>query len=328
MAIDFGKQATGLKYHFPLAHYYLGRARLEKGETNLGIESLQLALQQNPNFVEAHKVLAEVVRRENPDAADMHLEIIVELNRKNKMLTDDEVEIELPDVSPEEFKEQLPTLKAITETEESDVKIRPLSAPKKKGQAKPEDRPEVIIVSGLPRSGTSMMMQMLVAGGITPFTDSERVADESNPKGYFEAEIVKTMPRENKWMLECETQAVKVVAPLVPFLPQQMHYKAIIMNRDIDEILDSQSTMIERLEKEVTDIENERLAKIYKGNLHLAIQLLRAHGNSVLLANYREIVANPQEIIDSLGEFLGQKLDVEAMKKVVSPALYRQKKNI
>ena len=104
---------------------------------------------------------------------------------------------------------------------------------------------EVVVVSGLPRSGTSMMMQMLNAAELTPYTDSKREADENNPKGYFESEIAKQLARTNTWIEECQGKVVKIVAPLIPYLPQKFRYKVIFMDREIEEIIESQSKMLE-----------------------------------------------------------------------------------
>ena len=123
-----------------------------------------------------------------------------------------------------------------------------LSQPPQKSIAK-EDSPkseqeEIIVVSGLPRSGTSMMMQMLAAAGLEIYTDNERKPDENNPKGYLEADAVKGLATDNAWIKDCRGKVIKVVAPVVPYLPQQERYRVVFMQRDIKEIVSSQNRML------------------------------------------------------------------------------------
>ena len=105
---------------------------------------------------------------------------------------------------------------------------------------------ELMIVSGLPRSGTSMLMQMLIAGGMTILSDNKRESDQDNPRGYFELEAVKTMFREQGWLADARGKVIKVVVPIVSGLPPGHDYRVILIERDYDEILASQATMIER----------------------------------------------------------------------------------
>lgn len=329
-AVDFGKQATGLKFHFPVAHFFLGKAKNQLGDFNGAVSSLSTAVKQNPNFVEVHELLAKIFRKSilDEDLAKFHKATAEELTRQNAAIHQDD-NFDLPEVSVEQFRAELPKLEGMEEDENSEF-TRPLSQAKPMAVAEKKTTddsgaPEVIIVSGLPRSGTSMMMQMLKAGGMELFTDSERVPDENNPKGYYEAEIVKKLGKKNKWVRDCDGQVIKVVAPLVPSLPQGVDYKVIFMNRDMDEILNSQTSMLERLKKEGGDIENSTLAEIYENHIRAAIHLLKVHHQSILLANYREIVADPGATAEKICKYLGRNLNIEAMIAAVSPELYREK---
>ena len=328
-AIDFGKQATGLKFHFPVAHYFLGRSKNKIGDFNGAITSLSTAVKQNPNFVEVHELLAKIYRKSvlDEDLAKFHKSTAEELSRQNESIRQND-SFDLPEFRAEQFRADLPKL---DEMETNADFVRPLSQAKaifgiEKATAKDAGVPEVIIVSGLPRSGTSMMMQMLKAGGVDVFTDSERTPDESNIKGYFEAEIVKKLGKENKWVHDCDGQVIKVVAPLIPSLPQGVNYKVIFMNRDMGEILNSQTSMLERLQKDGGNIEQERLGEIYQNQIHVAIHLLKVHGQSIFVANYHEIVENPGPAAKQIAKYLERDLDEEAMCKAVSPELYREKK--
>lgn len=105
----------------------------------------------------------------------------------------------------------------------------------------------ITIVTGLPRSGTSLAMQMLAAGGVEPFTDGERTADESNPRGYLELEAVKQLKKDASWVPSARGKAVKVISHLMAELPRDETYRAVFVERDMDEILTSQEKMLERL---------------------------------------------------------------------------------
>lgn len=169
------------------------------------------------------------------------------------------------------------------------------------------------------------MMQMLTAGGLTPFTDGVRTADESNSKGYFEAEVVKQLQRKNNWLKDCDGKVVKVVAPLIPYLPQGVNYKIVFMHRNISEILDSQSAMLERLQEEGSDLDHESLAEAFRGQVNSAMYCLAVHQHENFSARYNELLADPAGCVPGLIEFLGRDLDSEAMVAAVNPALRRQR---
>ena len=200
-AIDFAKQATGLKFQFPLAHFFLGLARKGVKDFDGAVQSLNTAIQQNPNFVEAHQTLASIYEMSHLDEnlAREHTSIARELAAANTELNESPSKIKLPEIDAEEFREQLKLLNYFWDDEDADF-IRCIGQPKSTRLEAIEDPPEVVIVSGLPRSGTSMMMQVLQAGGIEPFTDQSRMPDESNPRGYLEADIVKQLQKKNNWV--------------------------------------------------------------------------------------------------------------------------------
>jgi hypothetical protein len=104
----------------------------------------------------------------------------------------------------------------------------------------------LVVVTGLPRSGTSMLMQMLAAGGMRFLSDGLREADEDNPRGYLEFEPVKNLLKDSKWLFEGAGKAVKIVAPLLAALPPGLACRVILSERDLDEVLDSQERMLVR----------------------------------------------------------------------------------
>lgn len=186
----------------------------------------------------------------------------------------------------------------------------------------------VVVVSGLPRSGTSMMMKMLEAGGQEILTDNVREADANNPKGYYEFERVKDMKDGDlAWLPEARGKVVKIVTGLITFLPADYNYKVIFMQRDLTEILSSQSKMLDRLGKGDDNIPNDQMAKIYQEHLKQVNAWLFKQANiETLYLNYNKMVADPTESLYKVNALLGGGLDVPAMSAVVDRELYRERK--
>src|SRR5690606_32353125 len=160
----------------------------------------------------------------------------------------------------------------------------------------------VVVVTGLPRSGTSMLMQMLVAGGLPAFTDREREADASNPRGYFEHERIKALAHDKGWLPEADGHAAKVVAPLLPHLPQGPHYRVIFLERDLDEVLASQAAMLDRLGKPSAD--PALLRPVYERHLAAAQRWLQTtpRAESLVLA-HRDLIERPAAQAAALNAF-------------------------
>ena len=123
------------------------------------------------------------------------------------------------------------------------------------------------MVTGLPRSGTSLAMQLLEGAGILPFTDGQRLADASNPQGYYKAEIVKTLPQDSTWLAQAEGRAVKVIHLLLPHLPDNRYYRVLVMGREIDAVLRSQRLMLERLGQAGAALPEARLQGVMQAQL-------------------------------------------------------------
>jgi len=181
---------------------------------------------------------------------------------------------------------------------------------------------KIIIVSGLPRSGTSMMMQMLHAGGIDILTDEVREANEFNPKGYYEHELVKSLAKDKSWLDKAEGKAVKIIAQLLQFLPSNYDYKIIFMQRDMDEILQSQQKMLGKKEGTYP----VAIAKAFEKELErVEIWAKKEPNVDILNVNYKEIIVNATDMAGKIDEFLKFQLDTEKMIEVVDPDLYRNK---
>jgi hypothetical protein len=185
----------------------------------------------------------------------------------------------------------------------------------------------VILVSGLPRSGTSMAMKMLAAGGLEVVADGIRAADEDNPRGYFEDERVKALgeSRDKAWLRAARGRAIKVISYLLKDLPIENNYKVIFLRRDLQEVLASQGKMLER-RSEDNDASDEQMLEIFESHLWRIDYLFKhaAHFERLDL-RYAEVVAEPRRAAERINVFLGGRLDVERMVEAVDPRLYRNR---
>ena len=184
----------------------------------------------------------------------------------------------------------------------------------------------VIVVSGLPRSGTSMLMQMLAAGGLELLTDARRAADEDNPRGYFELEQVRHLPRDRgHWLREARGKAVKVVSTLLRDLPGGYNYKVILVRRDLGEVLDSQARMLAR-RGQVHDIDRARMQRLFEDDLWRATHLLRCAGRfEYVEVDYAQVIGNPGSQAKRIADFVAAGLNVDKMAGAVDGALYRNR---
>ena len=197
-----------------------------------------------------------------------------------------------------------------------------------KSLRKPKSPEFITVVSGLPRSGTSMMMKILEAGGLPPLTDNLRTADEDNPKGYFEFERVKKMPDGDiSWVEDAQGKAVKVISALLEHLPPAYTYRVLFMQRKIDEILASQKQMLVRSGKLTDQVSDEQLAEMYDKHLAKVKAWLDEQTNfSVNYLDYNAMLADPTKYARQVNQFLDNSLNPQEMAGVVDPNLYRQRK--
>lgn len=193
---------------------------------------------------------------------------------------------------------------------------------------KTKPKEAVIVVSGLPRSGTSMMMKMLEAAGLEALTDNIRTADMDNPKGYYEFERVKKLPEgDTGWLEEAQGKVVKIISELLKNLPPGHNYKVLFMRRSTEEILASQKQMLVRSGKPTDKVSDEKLAELYQKHLGKVESWLAQQPNfAVLYVDYNQLLADPRPQIDQIQRFLDKPVDVEKMAEIVDPNLYRQRK--
>lgn len=184
----------------------------------------------------------------------------------------------------------------------------------------------ITIVSGLPRSGTSMMMQVLISGGIPPLTDHERQPDEDNPRGYYELNVAKKIKTDTSWLAAADGKVFKIVSMLLTDLPPDYRYKIVFMLRDLDEVVASQTVMLKRKGEE-PKAPDAVLKGFYEKHLaEIKAWLAKQPHIEVFYGRYHAIIDDPKPEIQRLADFLGGDMDTEAMFRAVDPTLHRQKR--
>ncbi len=288
----------------PRGHYLLGIALTGLKFYEDAAVAFLRALGVNPNFPRAHLWLARVYRRwlAAPPSAVTHSRRYRELTNRKKLPVTGEFRTAVPAPRPVAFSA-------------SARELPPLGN-------------ETVIVSGLPRSGTSMIMQMLAAGGLAALTDRIRQPDEDNPRGYFEFEPIKNMAQDVSWMDESRGKVVKIVAPMIPNLPDGLPCRVILIERDFDDILASQRQMIERRGRTV-DQTPARLKRLKQEYLRLIIRtkgfLASRPGTNLMCVDRNAILRDPLAAARMFNRFLGGNLNEVLMAAEVRPELDRQR---
>ncbi len=294
-AANAALDAIGLNYYHPMAHFHLGEALLSLEDYENAANAFEVCLKIIPNFGSARNKLIDLYnnRLNKPEAAAKHKEFF---EKKNLIESEEEELQEYPELG------------------ELQSKIVELDNP-------------IIVVSGLPRSGTSLMMQMLNKGKVPIFTDNKRNSDESNPKGYFEHEAVKSLRRDKKWLPQATGKAVKIISHLLPHLPAKYNYKVIFMLRDISEVVRSQHKMLVLQGKHKEDTYPARLEIAFKNQLLNANNWLKSnHNASVLYINHIDAITKPKEVAEKVQQFLGKPMDINKMATAADASLYREKR--
>lgn len=187
-------------------------------------------------------------------------------------------------------------------------------------------QPDIIVVSGLPRSGTSMVMRMLAAGGVPILSDGQREADEDNPHGYFEMEAVKKTRDDPAWLAGAPGKAVKLVHLLLLDLPPGHTYRVIMTDRDLDEVLASQKKMLDRSGRTGAQLAPAALKQVYSAQMRQVEQWLDSRPDvSWMKLAYRDVIADPAAAAQRVAEFIGRPEAAAAMAGAVDPSLYRNR---
>ena len=186
----------------------------------------------------------------------------------------------------------------------------------------------ILVVSGLPRSGTSMAMKMLDAAGLSTVSDGIRAADEDNPKGYFEDERVKNLHKDvdKAWLRNSRGKVVKIISFLLSHLPEDNNYRVIFMRRDLQEVLASQSKMLER-RGEASDTSDEKMLELWESHLWRVNWLIKKKPHiTALELQYKSVLENPRSEAARIRDFLGLPLGIDKMAAVVDTNLYRNRR--
>jgi hypothetical protein len=185
----------------------------------------------------------------------------------------------------------------------------------------------ITVVSGLPRSGTSMMMKMLNAGGMSLLVDNLRMQDDDNPEGYYEFEPVKKLSQGDfSWLGDAQGKTVKVIAALLTHLPSAYTYQVIFMRRDMNEILASQKKMLINRGEDPNKISDLEMSKFFERHLSKVLSWIDQQPNIRKIdINYNSLFKDPKPHVEQIDQFLGNTLDVEKMVEVINPDLYRQR---
>jgi hypothetical protein len=180
---------------------------------------------------------------------------------------------------------------------------------------------EILVVTGLPRSGTSLMMQLINRANIPILSDGKRESDISNPEGYYELEAVKGIVADNSFLKEAPGKAVKIVAPLPMYLDLKLKYKVVFMRREIDEILRSQEKMLQK--DQVS--EREKFRTIYEFHLKKTYRFLMENGIPFIDVNYNALMVDAEKEIEKFKDFLNLTTSIQELLEVVRPDLYRNR---
>jgi predicted AlkP superfamily phosphohydrolase/phosphomutase/tetratricopeptide (TPR) repeat protein len=292
--------ALALVYFQPSVHCLMGESLQALGDHEGAEMAFRIALAQAPSYPAAHDALARLLRRDPARAGEAALHMAQASTTRSRRKR-------VPIPSPSSAAATVP----------APVPIAPPPA---------TDRSHVItVVSGLPRSGTSMMMQMLAASGLEPYSDGRRAAHSDNPRGYFEHENATRLHQDTSWVADARGKAVKIVAQLLPHLPSGQEYRVVFLHRPLPEVTASQAAMLARLGRKGAALEDKRLARAFTGQLvRIEEWLKRTASVHVLPMHYHQILEDPAAAAARLADFLGSPFD-SAAAAAVRPALRRQR---
>lgn len=314
-AVDAALDAIGMQYGNPMGHFLLGAALAQTEQWEPAATALRNCLQLNPRFFRAQRLLARVHRAmgDRDIAAELESQLLLarhvfqqdNISQKEKASRAAAERKALRDVAEREQRETSERLEAEYDT------MKAL---------------DFILVSGLPRSGTSLMMQILDAAGIPIMTDGKRRADEDNPVSYCEWEELKTLPKNPRLLETAKGRAIKVVAALLPALPRKHRYKILYMVRPVEQIIDSQWTMLARHGKPPRTEKAHLIASQDQYSRKVREMLSKSDQVELLEVDYPQLVADPASVLQTVATFLGEGFQLTSdVIHCVKPQLHRQR---
>jgi tetratricopeptide (TPR) repeat protein len=315
-AIDAAAESLSLVYFQPGVHALLGRALMEADKFPEAERELLVAVAQSPRNLAAHELLGVLYRQHLHRPADAFAHEGRALSLRHELAERERAGASRAAADPRPQDVPGETGRPPAESDSIPVPFDP-----------PVDAKRIItVVSGLPRSGTSMMMQLLTAAGLEALTDSKRAADEDNPLGYFEFEKTLHLSKDASWLPEARGKVVKIVAQLLPFLPPNEHYHILLMERNLDEVIASQNAMLARQGRRGAELDRQQLLDTYTAQLdRVRDQLSRRTHARILTVNFAALLADPSTGVDRVARFLGTPFDRRSAVETVHPELRRQR---
>jgi hypothetical protein len=330
-AIQHARTSLGLLYFQPKGHYLLGLAHYRLGEVAAAKDAFLTSVTMAPLFAAGFRMLGQIARLEHDAQGQSEYALRLRHSREQLVALRDSKFAEIQQLSARPLHGG------------DDPETRPMPELQPRPEALVGVAPEELItlVSGLPRSGTSLMMQLLEAAGLPAFTDGRRAADASNEKGYYEHDQVAALltSPDKSWLAGARGHSLKVVAPLLAALPlkiqkstinnqqstiSSLHYRILFMEREMEEILDSQDSMLARLGKPTHP--GADIAKAYRQQVRHAKTWLTGRGIPAMSVSYADLVHRPDEALPPLAAFLGVPEKLAAMRAVIDPTLHRARR--
>jgi predicted AlkP superfamily phosphohydrolase/phosphomutase/tetratricopeptide (TPR) repeat protein len=306
-AVEAALTAVSLEFTLARAHFVLARALVRLRDLRGAEQALRTALRLAPTLDQAHQLLATLCR-----VTSRWDEFLIHQAARIAILKGRD--------------EQTGRVAQLRDESRQRAALRD-RAPAPTLAAAPLEPLDITIVSGLPRSGTSLMMQLLEAGGHPLLTDGTRAADENNPRGYYECEAIRELPRNPSVLAAAADRAVKIVSALLPHLPRQHRYKVLFMRRPLEEIARSQHRMRFGAPGDAAEIAAKVVPLLDK---HLTATLDLLHSSpqvSLLEVDYQALIRNPAPVLAQLVNFLGPVTlpHADLMAAVVDARLHRQR---
>jgi len=338
-------RAIGLTYHAPLSHYTLGVALMRMRQPQQAAAALQVATQQNPNFAAAHARLARLYQLwlNDPEQAAEHFRLAQAMRKAQRAgrtapqrfvaaSRNANPNSRVEDDTPQSESEVASA--TISADEPPSCRAKPLgTAESIEPSAEPATGP-LVIVTGLPRSGTSMVMQMLAAGGRRRCRAQGRRPDDDNPRGYFEHSNARRLASDASWLPAAAGKATKIVAQLLPHLPEGLPCRIVMIHRDLHEVLSSQAKMLKRNARQGAQLAPERLREVFSRQVSGVRDWLTDRPAPELLElHYASVLDDPANAALSIKQFVGDlhrswpagELDTAAMAAVVDRSLHRNR---
>ena len=314
-AADAAAECIGLQFGNPQGHFLLGAALASQEQFEAAVRPLENCLHLAPTFLRAQRLLARVYRRlgQPERAAVCESQAFTALHDLRQEQAAAEAAV----------REQAGARAAVRAEQD---RIRQVEIDRRKAEYDAIEPKDFLIVSGLPRSGTSLMMQMLRAGGIEPLTDAKRAADEDNPEGYWEWDDIKKLPKNPRLIEQAEGKAVKVISALLPNLPGKHRYTIIYMVRPTEQVVDSQWAMLARKGSQPKS-EKKHLIEVQEHHSQQIRAVLEKSERVTLLeVSFPDLVADAEPVIAKLAKLLpGRFTPGPAVTACVKPALYRNR---